>query len=104
MINYFKKIDFLVIWYFDFFDRNSFYRHPTKMINAASFGIPTLAQPIAGYSEFEGFYIPIESIDNIVREVQKLKDINYYTRWSDKLYKEAEKYHISNTTELYKKL
>lgn len=104
MVNYFKKIDFLVIWYYDFFNRNSFYRHPTKMISAASFGIPTLAQPIAGYSEFEGFYIPIETLDDIVREVEKLKNEKYYNQWADKLLKEAEKYYISNISKLYKQL
>lgn len=101
MVDYYKKIDFLVNWYFDRYDRNSFYRHPTKLINAASFGIPTLAQPIAGYSEFEGFYTPIENVEDVVREAQKLKDENYYNQWSKKLLKEAEKYHISNTTKLY---
>lgn len=104
MVDYYMSIDFLIIYNLNLDDRNCFYRHPTKMINAASFGIPTLAQPIAGYSEFEGFYIPVESVDDIVQEVEKLKDMDYYTRWSDKLLKEAEKYHISNTAKLYQNL
>ena len=104
MLNFFIKTDFIVIWYFDFYKRDCFYRHPTKMINAASFGIPTLAQPILGYSEFEGFYIPIETVDDIVKEAMKLKDIDYYNQWSDKLLKEAEEYHISKTSKLYQNL
>lgn len=104
MVNYYKSIDFLVNWYLDIYKRDCFYRHPTKIINAASFGIPTLAQPILGYSEVEGFYIPIETVDDIVREAEKLKEEDYYNRWSEKLLIEAEKYHISKIIKLYKNL
>ena len=104
MVEYYKKIDFLVIWYLDIYKRDSFYRHPAKIINAASFGIPSLGQPILGYSEVEGLYIPIESVEDIMREAQRLKDENYYNQWSHKLLKEAEKYHISNISKLYQKL
>lgn len=105
MIEYYKKIDFLVIWYLDdIYERDDFCRHPAKIINAASFGIPTLGQPISGYREVEGFYIPIETLGDIVREAQKLKDGDYYNQWSEKLIKEAEKYHISEIAKLYKEL
>ncbi|OGH18094.1 MAG: hypothetical protein A2868_03475 [Candidatus Levybacteria bacterium RIFCSPHIGHO2_01_FULL_40_15b] len=76
----------------------------TKIINAASFGIPTLTQPIAGYKEFNGFYIPIKDMDSLVKEAEKLKDVNYYNQWSDRVFNEAEKYHISKIAELYKRL
>jgi len=104
MVNYYMSIDFLIIYNLNLDDKNCFYRHPTKIINAASFGIPSLAQPILGYKEIGGFYIPIESVDDIVREVEKLKDLDYYSQFSNKICKEADKYHISNTTKLYKKL
>lgn len=104
MVSYYKSIDFLVNWYLDIYKRDSFYRHPTKILNAASFGIPTLAQPISGYREVEGFYIPIETVDDIVREAGKLKSLKYYTQWSRKVVKEAEKYHISNIAKLYQNL
>jgi hypothetical protein len=103
MVDFFKKIDFLVIWNTDEY-KNCFYCHPTKLINVASFGIPTLTQPIAGYKEFDGFYIPITDMNSLAEEAEKLKDINYYNQWSDKVFKEAEKYHISHIAELYKQL
>lgn len=101
MVSYYKSIDFLVNWYLDIYKRDSFYRHPTKIINAASYGIPTLAQPILGYSEVEGLYIRVETVDDIVRKAQKLRDGDYYNHFSEKLIKEAEKYHISNISKLY---
>lgn len=104
MVDYYMSIDFLVRWYPKHLDRNSFYRHPAKIINAASFGIPTLGQPILGYIEVEGLYMPIETVDDLVREAEKLKDEDYYNQWSEKLLKEAEKYHISNIAKLYQQL
>ncbi len=104
MISYYKSIDFLVIFNLNSNDRDLFYRHPAKIINAASFGIPSMAQPIAGYSEVEGFYIPIETVEDIVREAEKLKDVDYYNQFSEKIHQETEKYHISNIIKLYQNL
>lgn len=92
MVAYYMKIDYLVIW--DFGERDCYYRHPTKILNAASFGVPTFAIPLKGYKEVEGFYFPIEKIEDI--------DLNKITpEFCDKIYKEAEKYHISNTSKAY---
>lgn len=96
MIAYYLSIDFLVIWHFT--DPHEWYRHPTKIINAASFGIPTLARPIDGYKEMEGYYIPIENVEEIVEEATNFTDRGKWLR--DK----AEEYHISKIAELYKKL
>src|SRR3989344_1065958 len=103
MLDFFKKIDFLVAWNIDIY-KNYPHSHPTKIINAASFGIPTLTQPIAGYKEFAEFYIPIKNVNSLVREAVKLKDVDYYQSWSDKVYGESERYHISKIAELYKQL
>lgn len=103
MLDFFKKIDFLVAWNIDEY-KDYPHSHPTKIINAASFGIPTLTQPIAGYKEFNGFYIPIKNMDSLVEEAVKLKDIDYYNKWSDAAFNESEKYHISKIAELYRQL
>src|SRR3989344_1132453 len=103
MVDFFKKIDFLVTWWSSY-NLTAFRGHPTKIINAASFGIPSLSQFSPGYKEFEGFYIQIGDMDSLVEEAIKLKDADYYNQWSDKVFKEAEKYHISNIAKLYRKL
>ena len=103
MLDFFKKIDFLVAWNIDEY-KDYPHSHPTKIINAASFGIPSLSQPIAGYKEFGGFYIQIKDMDSLVKEAEKLKDTDNYNRWSDMVFNEAEKYHISNIANLYKQL
>jgi hypothetical protein len=103
IIGYYKNIDIQVIAYFNYHDKSP-YRHPTKIINAASFGIPTIAVPILGYKEVEGYYVPISNMHNLKFEADKMKDKKYYNEWSEKVSAEAEKYHISRIAELYKKL
>jgi len=67
------------------------YYHPTKIINAMSFGIPTVAPEKMGYKEVEGFYF---------HDLKELKD-----GWdAKKIIKEAEKYHIINIAEKYRQL
>ena len=100
-IEYYKKIDIQIIPYHDC-RRSDVSIHPTKIINAASFGIPTIAIPFYGYKEVEGFYIPLKNIDNLVEEVKRLKE--NYVEWSNKVIRKSEEYHISNISELYKNL
>ena len=102
IVDFYKTIDIQVIGYFKHYDHA--YRHPTKIINAASFGIPTIAAPILGYKEFEGHYIPAGNMESLLVAVDKLRDIKYYSQWSTKIIKEAEKYHISNIAKLYQQL
>jgi hypothetical protein len=102
IIDYYKKIDIQVIGYFDLQDIP--YYHATKIVNAASFGIPTVAGRRLGYREVEDFYIPVNNMEELLREVEKLKDPKYYKKWSTKITREAEKYHISKIAKLYKQL
>lgn len=103
IIDYYKKIDLQILGYFNF-HTDSPYRHPTKILNAASFGIPTITFPIPGYKEIEGYYVRVKDMDSLVLEAEKMKNNNYYNQWSDKVFKESEKYHIENIAKLYRAL
>lgn len=102
-IDFYMKIDILVIGGWEFGDPNP-HKIPTKIINAASFGIPTVAFPLAGYKEIEGLYIRANNMKELVEGVEKLRDPSYYKEFSEKIVKMAEKYHIENIAKLYRKL
>ncbi len=107
ILDFYSQIDFQVIWFFNLpghEDYDYFYRHPTKIANAAAFGIPTIAQEILGHKEFEGKYLVAENYEEIVRQAEKLKDDKYYDQLSKQLIDEAKKYHISEIAKLYKNL
>lgn len=101
-VNLYKQVDLFIIgaWVGD----DSPHKIPTKIINAASFGIPSIAYPLRGYKEIEGNYVQARNISEMLVEVKKFKDKNYYNEWSNKVVEMAEKYHISKIADLYRKL
>lgn len=99
-INFYKSIDLLVV---GSMHRYEPFKSPTKLINAASFGIPSIAYQVPGYREFEGFYIPMD-VHNLDKQANAFKDPIYYKEWSDKIIAKAEEYHVSKIAELYKQL
>jgi len=38
------------------------------------FGIPTLAVPEKNYADMEGYYTPVQTIDNVIEEIKKLQE------------------------------
>lgn len=102
IINYYKKIDLQIIGHFVRLDTP--YYHQTKIVNAMSFGIPTIACPRLGYIEVKDFYTAVNNMDELVAAAEMMKDPKEYDKWPEKIIAEAEKYHISNIAKLYRKL
>jgi len=102
--DFYKQIDLLIVADFDWVDDSETYRHPTKLISAASFGIPAIARYKIGYKEFEGNYIPINDMESLVTEVEKFKNKDYYDSFAKKIIDAAEPYHIENIAKLYRRL
>lgn len=59
--------------------------HATKIVNAMSFGIPTVAGPKLGYKDVEGYYLQAHNLDELVKVTKKLKDPKYYNEWAEKI-------------------
>ncbi|MCR4324226.1 MAG: glycosyltransferase [Candidatus Curtissbacteria bacterium] len=102
IVNYYKKIDLQIIGAFNHL--NVPYYHQTKIVNAMSFGIPTIASRRLGYRDVEGYYIAVNNLDELLKEAKKMKDPIEYNKWPKKIIAESEKYHISEIAKLYKKL
>jgi hypothetical protein len=101
-LDLYKQIDIFVCGDWDAYDHP--YKIPTKIINAASFGIPAVAFPMMANQELEGFYEHARNMKETIAAVEKLKDESYYNEMVDKIVPMAEKYHISKVAELYRKL
>ncbi|EKD86399.1 MAG: hypothetical protein ACD_37C00308G0004 [uncultured bacterium] len=102
IIDYYKKIDIQIIGHFTRLDDP--YYHQTKIVNAMSFGIPTIASQRLGYIEVKDFFIPVTNLDELVEAAKTMKEPAFYNRWPEKIMAEAEKYHISNIAKLYQSL
>lgn len=102
IVNYYKKIDLQIIGSFNHL--NIPYYHQTKIVNAMSFGIPTIASNRLGYRDVKRFFIPVNNMDELAEAAKMMKDPAYYNQWPEKIIAEAEKYHISKIAKLYRKL
>jgi hypothetical protein len=99
ILNYYKTIDIQIIGYFDFIKDVPWY-HEKKIVDAMSFGIPTIAGEKLGYRDINDFYIHANNLDELVSEAVKLRN-----GWdAERLIKKAEEYHISNVAKLYENL
>jgi len=101
VIEFYKRIDIQVVWASKRTSRQSI--GPTKAINAASFGIPTIAYPQYCYKEIDGHYIKAHTIDELLVEVEKMKDEDCHKSWGSRV-DWTEKYHIDKRAELYRQL
>lgn len=100
VVNFYKEIDIQIIW-------DTLYtwlKNPLKIVNAASFGIPTVGYPHKGYMEVEGFYTKSFTLDELIEQVEKLKNPENYQAAIAGPLKMAEKYHISKIAEKYLEL
>lgn len=81
-------------------------KNPLKVINAGSFGIPTVSYPETCYEcEIPGLYIPVLSLDDLVHSCKLLAfDVKLYKQYSDAIFKVAEEYHIERIAKLYEQL
>jgi hypothetical protein len=100
-VNTYLNMDILLIsdWWLP--DHNP-HKIPTKIINAASYGVPAIARPLNGYKEIEGLYLPANNYDEILVQVRKLRDDpTYYAKFAERIRLNAEKYHIDEIKKLY---
>ena len=85
--------------------------NPLKIVNAASFGIPTIALDEPAFKEFGDiendlkYYLPVLGLTNFLDELDNLiESPDTYKLFSEKCLEKAEEYHISNIAKLYKEL
>jgi hypothetical protein len=105
VVDFYMNIDLQIIWrpYMDY--KRDILMNPLKIVNSASFGIPTIAYDEPCFKEMEGCYIGVEVFKEWLDALDFLianEDI-YNQMCKTSLYK-SEKYHISKIAELYKQL
>lgn len=101
IIDFYKQIDIQIVWR-PYRMRLS---NPLKIVNASSFGIPTIAFEESVFKEVEGCYIPVRDLEGFLNWLDKLRtDHILYSIYSDTCLQKAESYHIENVGKLYKEL
>jgi len=98
---FYKKIDIQIVWR----PYKKTLANPIKIVNAASFGIPTIALDESYFRDLGNCYIGVSRVDQIFSELDLLiKYPKRYEAFSKLCLSHAENYHIDNIAKLYKKL
>lgn len=101
IIDFYQKIDVQIVWR----PYRKKLANPLKIVNGASFGIPTIALDEPYFKEMEGYYFPVRSLENFLARLDALRfSPSLYADYSERCFKKAEEYHIERIGELYKNL
>lgn len=104
VVNFYKSIDIQIAWRKHAF-RSDFIplKNANKLINAGSFGIPTVAYPEESYTrEWKGLFIPTQTIEELLFWVSELKtEKDLYKVMSRLVLKKASECHVNNIKKLY---
>lgn len=97
-----ESVDVFIHWR-DWHDRQL--SCPFKIINAASFGVPTIALDEPSFKEVEGTYIGVKTAEEWLEKLDFLiESTGDYSFLAENGIKVAEKYHIDNISKLYEQL
>lgn len=101
IIDFYLKIDVQIVWR----PYKKILSNPLKLVNAASFGIPTIALDENAFKEISGCYMPVKTLDEFLIYLDALKIVpGLYDICSTRCLEKAEEYHIENIGKLYKAL
>lgn len=79
--------------------------NPFKIVNTASFGVPTIALDEPPFKEMDGCYVPVHNTDEFFVALDNLiHDTALYKSIADTCLAKAEPYHIENIAKLYQAL
>lgn len=104
IVNFYKKIDVQMVWR-PYMRGRATLSNPLKIVNSASFGVPTIALDEIAFREMRGSYIPVENEHEFLDMLKALKEsTTMYQEMSLKGIQTSENYHISRIGKLYKDL
>ena len=101
IIDFYKQIDIQIVWR----PYRKKLANPLKIVNAASFGIPTIALDEIYFREVANCYIGVSDFSQFLVELDRLRNSpSLYKAYSGLCLAKAENYHIDRIAALYKKL
>ena len=102
VVDFYMQIDLQIIWrpYMEY--SKNILMNPLKVVNASSFGIPTIAYDEPCFKEVEWGYVGVHELDEILFGLDTQRDT--IEKMRSICIEKSEKYHISKIVELYKQL
>ncbi len=107
VVDFYRGIDIQVAFrFYAEHDHNDKLKDAFKVMNAGSFGIPTVSAPEFGYeADARGAYVPARTADEMIAACGRLAgDHTYYQDIAGKARELSERHHISHILPLYEAL
>lgn len=104
IVAFYRQVDVQLVWRPDR-RRHAPLRNPLKLINAASFGIPTIALDEPSFVEVAGCYAPVATVAEFAEQLDALAgSAALYTAYARRCRQMAEAYHIEQVAARYRAL
>lgn len=101
IVDFYMSIDLQIVWR----PYKKILSNPLKIVNAASFGIPTIALDEPAFKEVEGCYIAVKTLEGFLKYLDEIRGSpRLYDEYTSTCLIEAERYHIDKIAKLYKQL
>lgn len=101
IIDFYMSIDLQIVWR----PYKKILSNPLKLVNASSFGVPTIALDENAFKEMGDCYIPVTDFPQFLVKLDELRsDHNKYQEYAEKCIAKSEEYHIENISKLYNQL
>lgn len=101
IIDFYMKIDLQIVWR----PYRKTLSNPLKIVNASSFGIPTIALDEDAFKEMEGCYLPVSNFEGFLEALDGLLGTpEQYKTLSNKCLEVSERYHIDKIGQLFNNL
>ena len=106
VVKAYQQIDIQFTWREGMPEKLLHLKNPLKIVNAASFGIPTVANSEPSFlAECRGRFVPALTIDDAIEQIDLLRgDANYYESFAEVGLALAEPYHLERVADLYRGL
>lgn len=103
IIDFYMRVDIQLVW--RPWKKGKKMANPLKIVNAASFGIPTIALDEIHFREMGNCYIGVNNLEELLNKIDLLvENQHYYNALADLCIKRAESYHIEKVAEMYNNL
>ena len=101
IIDFYMKIDVQIVWR----PYHKTLSNPLKLVNASSFGIPTIALDEDAFREMDGCYLPTSNLHDFLGHLDDLMCVSgMYDDFKERCLARSERYHIDSISKLYKQL
>lgn len=100
IIDFYLSIDIQIVWR----PYKKILSNPLKIVNAASFGVPTIALDETAFAELGGCYLPVQDFEGFLYKLDLLRSGWMHYTISGLCLEKAEEYHIDTIARLYKEL